>query len=182
MKITNETDPIMFRQGPPPGQQDKPFAPALVALVDPGEPVDLFAWMHQAQSEPTSKGKTPLVIVHDRGSDFGHALVVMPMEDWNLWSPICRQWFAGSRPASPISPEDENPSHDDPLVVIGEQLAKLDLAEKEAWAAWERGKADGGPGDPAYLEAILGCVRERMRVRLQDPNWGSDFNAAGTKE
>ncbi len=71
--------------------------------------------------------------------------------------------------------------------VTGRELAKLDIMEAEAWAAWERSKneavsttkekivgdkqstkaserREGRDGDPRYMTIIIGCMERRAKL------------------
>jgi hypothetical protein len=47
---------------------------------------------------------------------------------------------------------------------LAEETARLDLVEREHWEAWERSKEGGRDGSACYLNGVLSCVAQRVRL------------------
>lgn len=52
--------------------------------------------------------------------------------------------------------------------MTAEQLAKIDLTERDYWQGWNMSRTDPSgralPGDPAYLSGVLTCIKQRCKL------------------
>ena len=47
---------------------------------------------------------------------------------------------------------------------LAEEAARLDLVERENWEAWHRSKEGGRDGNSRFLNGVLSCVAQRVRL------------------